>query len=249
ILGIIPGAFVEPKGENMLPRKNEDTEEALKKEKEDSGGMWDQGTWKQRLQVLTAGSFANYVTAVLFFLLATATVIGSTTIAESGYIGVQLQPVDKGLNYTAIEGYPAFESGMRNGTLYSINGTSIESYEDLQNISEGLKPNTTIVLETSEGVFTIETVAKKYREFKPGVMPFSGLMQWFIDLLRMVAYLNFVVGFFNMLPAKPLDGGQVVDTFLERFYPAGRGLLNYWSLLVWAGLIGALALGISVSIL
>ncbi|WEL23376.1 site-2 protease family protein [Candidatus Nanohalovita haloferacivicina] len=244
IMGVIPGAFVEPKGENMLPGGDEDMEEV-----KENGGMWDQGTWTQRLKVLCAGSFANYVTAAVFFLLATATVMGTTMTVESGYIGIQTQPSEQGLQYQAVEGFPAYEAGMRNGTLQSINGTEVSSVEDLRNFSNNLKPNQTLQIETSEGDFTVETIEYEYREFKASVLPYAAGMLWFISLLNMVAYLNFVVGFFNMLPAKPLDGGQVVDAFLERFYPDGRGLLNYWSLLVWLLLLGSLALGISVSVL
>ncbi|QKQ98342.1 hypothetical protein GKQ38_02325 [Candidatus Nanohaloarchaea archaeon] len=245
VMGVIPGAFVEPKGENMLPGEDEDMESSENGE----GGMWDQGTWTQRLKVLCAGSFANYLTAAVFGLLFLGTIAATTTVQQSGFIGIQTQPTDSGLKYQAMEGFPAYEAGMRNGTLESINGTVIETPQDLRNISEGLRPNQTLVLQTSEGSFTVETVEYTYREYIPSVMPFAAGMQWFINLLKMVAYLNFVVGFFNMLPAKPLDGGQVVDAFLERFYPDGRGVLNYWSLVVWAGLLGSLVLGISVSVL
>lgn len=249
VMGVIPGAFVEPKGENMLPGDEEEEESATSEDNENNGGMWDQGTWTQRLKVLCAGSFANYATAALFALLFLGTVTATTNMVQSGFIGIQTQPGDSGLQYEAMEGFPAFEAGMRNGTLESINGTAINSQGDLQNVSEGLRPNQSLVIETSEGQFTVEATEYEYREYKEGILPFASGMQWFINLLQTVAYLNFVVGFFNMLPAKPLDGGQVVDTFLERFYPEGRGYLNYWSLFVWAVLLGSIALGIYTSLL
>ena len=249
VMGVIPGAFVEPKGEDMLPGDEEENSETSDEGNENNGGMWDQGTWTQRLKVLCAGSFANYATAALFALLFLGTVTATTNMVQSGFIGIQTQPGDSGLQYEAMEGFPAFEAGMRNGTLESINGTAISSQEDLQNVSEGLRPNQSLVIATTEGQFTVKATEYEYREYKESILPFASGMQWFINLLQMVAYLNFVVGFFNMLPAKPLDGGQVVDAFLERFYPEGRSALNYWSLLVWAVLLGSLALGISVSLL
>lgn len=248
VMGVIPGAFVEPEGENMLPGDEEDTDTS-EDENEDNGGMWDQGTWTQRLKVLCAGSFANYATAALFAVLFLGTVTATTNMVQSGFIGIQTQPGDNSLQYEAMEGFPAFEAGMRNGTLQSINGTEINTQEDLQNVSEGLRPNQSLVVETSEGQFTVKATEYEYREYKQNILPFASGMQWFINLLQTVAYLNFVVGFFNMLPAKPLDGGQVVDTFLERFYPEGRNALDYWSLLVWIVLLGSLVLGISVSLL
>ena len=236
IFGIIPGAFVEPKGENMLPGGDS--------ESDGSGALWDQGSWTQRLKVLCAGSFANYMTAIVFLLLFAGTVFATTTQVQSGFIGIQTEMTDSGLNYMAMEGFPAYEEGMRNGTLVSINGTSIEDQEGLQNISGDLRPNETLEIETSEGSFTVVTQEYEYRQYKDGLAEYNMGIQWFTSLLQMVAYLNFVVGFFNMLPAKPLDGGQVVDTFLERFAPEGRDYLNYWSLFVWVLLLGSIILGI-----
>jgi len=255
VMGVIPGAFVEPKGEDMLPGDEEEEDQASETSEDDrgendgNGGMWDQGTWTQRLKVLCAGSFANYATAALFALLFLGTVTATTNMVQSGFIGIQTQPGDGGLQYEAMEEFPAFEAGMRNGTLVSINGTNISSQEDLQNVSEGLSPNQSLLIQTTEGQFTVKATEYQYREYKQSILPFASGMQWFINLLQTVAYLNFVVGFFNMLPAKPLDGGQVMDTFLERFYPEGRGYLNYWSLFVWAVLLGSIVLGIYTSLL
>ncbi|MFB6292069.1 MAG: site-2 protease family protein, partial [Candidatus Nanohaloarchaea archaeon] len=139
IVGILPGAFVEPKGENMLPGDEENIDPDT--------GMWEQGTWKQRLKVLGAGSFANYLTAALFMGLA----FGATTAAT--------QPSD--VFYMAEQGYPAHDSGMRNGTLVRIDGHRIDSVADLQNASSGIEVNETVPIWTSEGNFTVTATSKE----------------------------------------------------------------------------------------
>jgi membrane-associated protease RseP (regulator of RpoE activity) len=46
---------------------------------------------------------------------------------------------------------------------------------------------------------------------------YEALVPWvIIDVLRWLFALNLLVGFFNLLPAKPLDGGYVFEALLER---------------------------------
>ncbi|PSH02225.1 MAG: hypothetical protein BRC26_01635, partial [Nanohaloarchaea archaeon QH_8_44_6] len=134
VMGILPGAFVEPKGENMLPgdEANQD----------DSMGMWEGGMWTSRLKVLGAGSFANYVTGAIFMLMA----LGATTAVTA--------PSD--VIYVAQSGYSAQETGMNNGTLVQINGQPINSVEDLKSVSESIEVNDTVEVWSSEGNFTVQ---------------------------------------------------------------------------------------------
>lgn len=248
IFGIIPGAFVEPKGEGMLPGGEHDPE---------SHGLWDQGDWKSRLKVLAAGSFANYLTAALFLGLA---IILFTNVTQPA-----------GVQYYAQEGMPANESGMTSGLLYAINGERVRYSSEVMEIGDSIAPGENVTLWTSEGNFTVTTTSVNDSEsgyigilmfgdrgllstiqamvsnthvVKPAYEAYEGVLSWTISLFEMVALLNFVVGFFNMLPAKPLDGGQVVDTLVDRFAPSGIPLLNYWSLFVWLMLLGALAMSL-----
>lgn len=253
IFGIIPGAFVEPKGEGMLPGA----------EGEVSGeGLWDQGDWKSRLKVLSAGSFANYLTALVFLGLALVLFTNVT------------QPV--GVQYYAQEGMPANESGMSSGIIYEINGERVRYSSELMEIGNSISPGENVTLWTSEGNFTVTTTSVNNSDsgyigimmprdtglvstviamvsnsnvIKPAYQSYEGLLSWSISLLEMVALLNFVVGFFNMLPAKPLDGGQVIDTLLNRFAPGGLTALNYWSLFVWMLLLGSIIVSIFAGVL
>lgn len=251
VMGIIPGAFVEPKGEKMLPNgdEKEGTEEDEENESDDESedeeeehhGMWDQGNWKSRIKVLSAGSFANYLTAALFLILLTGLTAATTSTL--------------GLYYQANEDYPAAAAGMTNGTLYSINNQSLQSLGDMQSATEGLQPGDSVVMNTSEGVFNVTATSREefeggyiglrfapnpVTEYKQGYANYAGILGWITGLIQMIAVLNIGIGLFNMLPAKPLDGGQILGVFVERF--TGEENLKYvniWSIAVWALIISS----------
>jgi membrane-associated protease RseP (regulator of RpoE activity) len=236
VLGIIPGAFVEPKGEKMLPNGDEEQTESS----EEHHGMWDQGDWRSRIKVLSAGSFANYITAVLFLILAIGLSTATTDVT--------------GLQYQAQEDYPAYESGMRNGTLYEINNHTIDGVAAMQNATSSLEPGDRVNLSTSEGNFTLTAAEKEGHEggyigvlftaqateYNEGLQEYGGVIGWIIGLFEMIGFLNLGIGLFNMLPAKPLDGGQILSVFVEKF--TGEENLKYvnvWSMAVWALIISS----------
>jgi len=227
VLGILPGAFVEPKGEKMLPEGGE-TEG-------DSTGLWDQGTYKQRLKVLAAGSWANYVTAAVLFILS---------------IGVTMAVASPSIMYDAQEGFPASEAGMTSGTLTSVNNVTIEEIGDVETALEGVNPGDNVTVESSERdeAFTFEAGSREGFEGGYLGLEFQNLTSgwaWFIGLLNMAALLNLLIGLFNMLPAKPLDGGQIVYTFVEEFGTEDqRKYVNYFSVLMWVIVLGSLIAGL-----
>ena len=233
VLGILPGAFVEPKGENMLPGS----------EQEESGShtIWEGGDWKSRLKVLCAGSFANYVTAALFLGLALGMTFAAAETTEDAVIGVQLFQGDEGIEYIATEEGPAYQAGMRNGTLYSIDGFEIESIEDIEASTVDLEIGQQIVLDTSEGEFTVEVSEGEVREIRESLEPYQAPLQWFTSMLLTVATLNFLIGLFNMVPIKPLDGGLSVETLITEFWGEENvKYLNKFSLVMWALLLGTI---------
>lgn len=228
VLGIIPGAFVEPKGEQMLPDDSEDSEE--------SGGLWDQGNYKQRLKVLAAGSFANYVTAAFF------------GIAYIGLMAFFLPSFYSGpVQYSAMADGPAAEAGMTTGTLQSVNGQEIEKFEELRTVLNGTSPGENVTITSSEGEFRFSLGEREGLEtgFIGITRTYSAGWEWFKGLLFMVAFLNFAIGMFNMLPAKPLDGGQIVDTFVEEFVgDEERKYVNHFSLVMWVIVLGSIIAGL-----
>ncbi|MFB6147330.1 MAG: M50 family metallopeptidase, partial [Candidatus Nanohaloarchaea archaeon] len=226
VVGIFPGAFVEPEGENMLPGEDGERSE---------GGIWDQGSWTSRLKVLGAGS------------LAMLAAIGVSTAVTA--------PSD--VFYIADSGFPAAEAGMDNGTLKQINGHRIETIQDVKNISDRIQVNETVSLWTSEGNFTVSAVEKQgfengyigirvasKRVIKDGFDQYRAGLEWFVSLLQTVAFLNFVIGLFNMLPLKPLDGGLMADTIIGEYLPDKKKYLNTFSLMGWALLLAGILLGL-----
>ncbi|MFB6100545.1 MAG: site-2 protease family protein [Candidatus Nanohalobium sp.] len=229
VLGVIPGAFVEPKGQNMLGGAEEVEGE--------SHGAWDQGDWISRIKVLSAGSWANYVFAAVFLGL---WILSGSMLASPGEI-----------HYTAQKGYPAAEAGMDSGRLIAFNGSEINNISEFNSSASKIKVNETYSLKTTEGEFKVEATSingdeKGYLGVRFSI--YSGLERWFLSLLQIISFLNLGIGLFNMLPAKPLDGGHILDAVVERF--AGeeyRKYVNYWSGFVILTLITVLVYSIMAS--
>ena len=259
VMGIIPGAFVEPKGENMLPGE-EESEESSNDSENSSGGPWHQGSWTSQLKVLAAGSFANYVTAVIFALA-----------AFTMFVSVA-QPV--GVTYAAQNNTSAMEAGMNNGTILGLEGDRIRYTSQLQTISEDFEPNQTVSVNTSEGRFNVTLgerndsaymgilmrdndgtlpaffdMLRNNREIKPEYSGLKAPISWTLSMLQTVALLNFLIGMFNLLPVKPLDGGQMISVLFERFYSDGEPVVNAFSLVIWVALILSLVYGVATPLL
>ena len=239
VMGILPGAFVEPKGENMLPgdEANEDPDT----------GMWEQGNWKQRLKVLGAGSFANYVTGAIFLLAAIG--LMSTVSFQSD------------VQYTASPNFSAYDEGMRNGTLIQINGQNIENAAEVTSISQNLEINDTVNIWSSEGNFTVTATegpsdgahigirVGQYAIIKDQYSQYEGFLSWFISLLQTVALLNIFIGLFNMLPIKPLDGGLMFETVVSEYAEDKMNVVNAVSLAGWTLILGSMVIAIIAGLL
>lgn len=242
IFGIFPAAFVEPEGEEMFPGEEDD-------EVEGSSQHWKGGNWYSRLKVVCAGSFANYITALLFILMATGVSAAATVPQTTGYMGIQFGLSDGNLTYQAQEGYPAYESGMRNGTMESINGQPINSVQDLRNLSETLKPGDRVTIVTSEGEFSFEADENTVTRLRPELDEYAGGLNWLTSGLFTVGLLNLLIGLFNMLPVKPLDGGWAIDALMENYMDDEKvEYLDRFSIVVWALLLTTLAASIIVSL-
>lgn len=230
-LAVIPIGFVEPEGDRSL--ENGLTEAG-----------WTGGDWKSRIKVLCAGSFANYLAAGLFMLLAFGFTAGVTATTSTGYIGISVYE-NQSVSYQAQESYPAAEAGLTNGTLYSVNGQEINSLEDLRAVSENIQPGDQVRINTSEGVTTVEAVEQKLTRVKEGLADYRAGLSWFLNLLYTVAFLNFAIGLFNMLPILPLDGGLTLQTLVEKYL--GENKVEYvgmFSLVMWALLAATLVVSI-----
>lgn len=218
VLGVIPGAFVEPEGENMLSTDNEDIDS--------SSAPWDQGNWKSRLKVLSAGSWANYLTAGVFFLV----LVGFSSLAATDNI-----------YYNSQSGFPASNAGMDQGRLISFNGTEVENISSFAESADRIKANETYTIVSSEGSFNVTAVSTENDEegfIGLSFSPYTPLQNWFSSLLSIIAVLNLGIGMFNMLPAKPLDGGHMVDTVVREVLGEEYSkYVNIWSTFVILSII------------
>ncbi len=69
------------------------------------------------------------------------------------------------------------------------------------------------------GIYTYYTVAERVKEF-------DGLLQFLYGLFVFTILLNFGIGFANMLPIKPLDGGRMWDVIFKRVSPKNAGIMT-----------------------
>jgi len=198
ILPLVPAAFVEP-----------DEKEMSKASK------------KAQLSVLSAGSFANFITAIvalLIFAFVLAPISGNM-LQETGVVIANLE-----------ENSPATLAGIKPGEeILSINGIQIEnlqsfkqemekysSYEKIdletnastyyiklgENINDPEKAHLEVILDSKEQIYNPE-IQDKYGTF------FIKFFVWLTILFSWLFMINLGVGMFNLLPLGILDGGKM----------------------------------------
>ncbi len=143
LLVILPGAFVEPEGEEMLPEDKEDDGEQEDEEDDGTTNPWGDGPVMSKLRVLAAGSWSNLCFAVVVGLLIFAVAPTTTGQAElRGFYeheGIRIAQVG---NET-----PAMEQGLREDMIINnIGGKRVEHLMDFQEATQGLKANETITI-------------------------------------------------------------------------------------------------------
>ncbi len=196
LLAIFPGAFVEP------------DEKQLEKKK-----------LLPQLRIFAAGSAANFLVAGIVLLLLVSVVWPGMTSP-----GLEIANIT--------ENGPAYNVGMRQGMIINeINNIEVSShymeyflvsdyllYEDLD-----VKPNQTVEFSANGELYYIDlsTVNKTQGigiqiepAFEADFSPDSPLLL----LLTMLWSLSLAVGLVNILPLYPLDGGQMVNSILQRLF-------------------------------
>ncbi len=193
---IAPGAFVEP------------DDKQLKK-----------ASTSAKIKIYGAGSFANFLTALLF--LGIMLLYVPATLNSVGLISAYYEP-----------GFPMAEANVT-GPILTINGLAILDVETLSNTMTSIDPGTVVRVETTTGNYSITTVAHdardgsrigvlgpyiEYREIKselagPITTP---LIFFFGQLFDWIILLSIGVGLVNLLPVKPLDGGFIMEAIFEK---------------------------------
>ncbi|MDO5851473.1 MAG: site-2 protease family protein [Methanobacteriaceae archaeon] len=200
---ILPGAFVEPDDEEI----------------EKCNGI-------SKIRIYIAGVMANLGLCLVAFLLLTAV---------SGFLVNENVYESDGMTITSVVAGSPAEGIIKEGSIiHQINNQSIKSYTDyttsLQNISKG----DTVILSTTSGTYNIITQTSPTNQSKAYIgirskenivvtsqaeEKYGTIIPWILSQLKELLYwiflLNLAVGTFNILPAKPLDGGLVFEEMLK----------------------------------
>ncbi len=193
-LFFIPAAFVEP-DEKMLNKASS----------------------KKKIKIFGAGSLANFTFAALFLL--TNFVISSAVFSSYGvsYSGL--------LNNSG-----AFNSSL-NGTIVYLNGARVNSMKEFMGIMKNVTPgdfvNVTTEINGTMKNYTIKTIEENgrpligiygvsnYYKVRQQFVPTKNLIFFLLYLFSWIGVLNLGVGLVNMLPIKPLDGGLIMQEYLN----------------------------------
>jgi len=195
LLPIIPAAFVEP-----------DQKQMEKKSK------------KKQLAVLSAGTFANFVTALVFFIILMFVVAPLAGMALAGQNGVIVGGID--------EGGPSEISGISTGEqILSFNGENIDGLETFFLALNKTVPFEKVDLKTDRGEYSI-TLGEHPEGDERGYIglqltPILGFwakaMVWINILIYWLFLTNLMVGLINLLPMGIVDGGRMFYLALLTF--------------------------------
>lgn len=100
--------------------------------------------------------------------------------------------------------------------IYSINGKRITSLSDFREVVKGIEPkeNITITVIRENQVRTFELTTSSEGKIGIVVEPSKSLL-FIIETLSWTGVLNLILGFFNLLPALPLDGFHIWNALPE----------------------------------
>ncbi len=231
LLLIFPGAFVEP------------DEEQLKKSK-----------ILTRLKVYSVGSFGNFLNALIF--LAVSFLLFKVVLFFLEPVGIEYEVIQNTPASKAnLEGIIISVNEVRTRNIYEFANvmrsvkpgetvkikTDYKTYEiettnhpdnpELPYIGISFRRNKVEFKENFDFLGKPSPFLINFLEWlfgSPLFTPFNpGLFSWII-------ILNLLVGVFNVLPIKPLDGGFIYEAIFEKFFSKDRAkkLVNLFSVLI-----------------
>jgi membrane-associated protease RseP (regulator of RpoE activity) len=197
VLPFIPAAFVEP-----------DEKKVVKK------------STKAQLAMLSAGPFANFITAIVFALIL-GFIISPAALAITHGTGVGVIQIE--------EGGPADLAGLQVGNqIISIDGNAVNNLDDFITYLELTTPFQKITVDTLDSTYSVTLgeqegreagymgigVAPSAAELKPEVADkygtfFPNLLLLLVPLFTWIYLGNLFVGLFNLLPIWIVDGGRM----------------------------------------
>jgi membrane-associated protease RseP (regulator of RpoE activity) len=202
LLAILPGAFVEP-----------DEEEVKKVSR------------VAKLRIYVAGSISNLMLALVSLLIITT--LGVFAIGPAFHPdGMQISSVvpkspadgvlQQGMIIQGINGHPTTNTLQY---LQSLNNTKIgdavtfQTNQGTYSVKTSASPNNAskayVGIRSQENLILNSNVSQTWGNSLPWILfPLRDLFYW-------IFILNFLIGTFNLLPMKPLDGGIMLEELLR----------------------------------
>ncbi len=178
--------------------------------------------------VFAAGPFINIIAGILIFLLFALvfTPIQSAMIQSDGF------------SFTTInQSLPAYQSGMRDSTIISLNGQNITDFYAFQDKLACVTPGEELTIGTTQGTYNVTTTSspadpkkgfigirpvENVISLKPKYKGISGPFFWIKGLIQWLYRLSLLVGIFNLLPVLFVDGGRMFQIAVKRIVPDDR---------------------------
>jgi len=196
-VGPLPAAFVEP-DEKQLQKKS----------------------IKKQLTVLSAGSFANLITAGIFFLIIFLAIQFTFPMISPTVMNASVQLTD------VAKFSPAWNASLNKtaeGILELKNeNTTAKTFLEISSFLNKVKPGEKITIKTTGKNFTKEinmTVGEYPKNKSLGYVGLAGkpiisnplvnVWIWILQLLEWLFLINFFVGIFNLAPLPIFDGGRM----------------------------------------
>jgi len=191
-VGILPiGAFVEPDEEKLKNRKS-----------------------LEKMQIFVAGSFANLLVSILagiLFISLSANILPVSSIMNS-----------EGMKIVGFAPNSTVKGIIKAGEIiYEINNHSVINTKLFRNVTSKLKPGENITIVTNKGSYNVklsefpENKSKGYMGIF--VIQYNSIINFIINALFWIWFLNFNICFVNLLPIVPFDGWRILEEIINTF--------------------------------
>jgi membrane-associated protease RseP (regulator of RpoE activity) len=202
----------------------------------------------EQYSILSAGPIANVVLAIVALLLL-GFVVSPTYMSITEKIGVMVSPIND---------TPAYFSGMKQGTIITgVDNLQINDYNSFSGATALLKPNQTVIVNTTNGTYTIITAihpnnatrgyigispTKSVSISKKGFEIIWPVLDWIRELLFWLYFLSINVGLINLYPMFITDGARIVKVTVDKLVKDEKKAFKIWKNINMAALFLLLAI-------